>query len=95
VLVLSAGLLWWRFYSHRVRTRNEQRRALEAELSESLGNVKTLERKLLALESLVDSQHDGEYVRPIRVWMDGAFDMVHYGHMNAFRKVYIHPSVWK
>eukprot|EP01043_Picozoa_sp_COSAG02_P017706 COSAG02_NODE_808_length_16924_cov_117.299733_16_plen_102_part_00 len=22
----------------------------------------------------------------IRVWMDGAFDMLHYGHMNAFRQ---------
>ena len=21
-----------------------------------------------------------------RVWMDGAFDMMHYGHMNAFRQ---------
>jgi len=23
---------------------------------------------------------------PIRIWMDGAFDMMHYGHMNAFRQ---------
>lgn len=22
----------------------------------------------------------------IRIWMDGAFDMMHYGHMNAFRQ---------
>jgi hypothetical protein len=25
------------------------------------------------------------HYREIRVWMDGAFDMMHYGHMNAFR----------
>ncbi len=25
--------------------------------------------------------------RPIVVWMDGAFDMMHFGHMNAFRQV--------
>lgn len=24
--------------------------------------------------------------REIRIWMDGAFDMMHYGHMNAFRQ---------
>jgi cytidyltransferase-like protein len=22
----------------------------------------------------------------VRIWMDGAFDMLHYGHMNAFRQ---------
>jgi glycerol-3-phosphate cytidylyltransferase-like family protein len=22
----------------------------------------------------------------VRIFMDGAFDMMHYGHMNAFRK---------
>lgn len=22
----------------------------------------------------------------IRIWMDGAFDMMHFGHMNAFRQ---------
>ncbi|RYY75246.1 hypothetical protein EON63_19350 [archaeon] len=22
----------------------------------------------------------------MRIWMDGAFDMMHYGHMNAFRQ---------
>ena len=24
--------------------------------------------------------------KPIRIWMDGAFDMMHYGHVNAFRQ---------
>ena len=24
--------------------------------------------------------------KEIRIWMDGAFDMMHYGHMNAFRQ---------
>ena len=23
--------------------------------------------------------------RPIRLWMDGVFDVMHYGHVNAFR----------
>lgn len=24
--------------------------------------------------------------KPVRIWMDGCFDMMHYGHMNAFRQ---------
>jgi ethanolamine-phosphate cytidylyltransferase len=24
--------------------------------------------------------------KPLRIWMDGAFDMMHYGHVNAFRQ---------
>lgn len=24
--------------------------------------------------------------KEVRIWMDGAFDMMHYGHMNAFRQ---------
>ena len=23
--------------------------------------------------------------KDVRIWMDGAFDMMHFGHMNAFR----------
>eukprot|EP01084_Bolivina_argentea_P286263 491046_1 len=42
------------------------------------------------LESLTDDEgarkRKGEKYTEIRVWMDGAFDMMHYGHMNAFRK---------
>lgn len=30
------------------------------------------------------SRNDGSN-RKIRIFMDGAFDMMHYGHMNAFR----------
>ena len=24
-------------------------------------------------------------IKDVRIWMDGAFDMMHFGHMNAFR----------
>ncbi|CAM9345274.1 unnamed protein product, partial [Ascophyllum nodosum] len=30
-----------------------------------------------------DTHDDG---REVRIWMDGAFDMMHFGHMNAFRQ---------
>ena len=47
--------------------------------------VKDLEEKLLSLEAL-DLKENHTEGREIRVWMDGAFDMMHYGHMNAFRQ---------
>lgn len=54
--------------------------------------MKELEAKLLALENLdqqgqanqsVTSDHGG---KGVRIWMDGVYDMMHYGHMNAFRQ---------
>lgn len=56
--------------------------------------VRDLEEKLLSLEALdLEESLKGEGSggngasgrKEIRVWMDGAFDMMHYGHMNAFR----------
>jgi ethanolamine-phosphate cytidylyltransferase len=44
--------------------------------------VTELEEKLAKLEHPSQSDHSGE----IRIWMDGAFDVMHYGHMNAFRQ---------
>lgn len=41
-----------------------------------------MEDKLITLEH-TDIQEAG---KEIRIWMDGAFDMMHYGHMNAFRQ---------
>lgn len=46
--------------------------------------MKDLEEKLFSLEALdIKENHSG---REIRIWMDGAFDMMHFGHMNAFRQ---------
>ena len=27
--------------------------------------------------------------KPVRVWVDGCFDMMHFGHANAMRQVYV------
>ena len=40
-------------------------------------------------EALIEAEVMGEDAvsgREVRIWMDGAFDMMHYGHMNAFRQ---------
>lgn len=50
--------------------------------------VHDLEEKLFSLEQ-IDLDHEAASGKPkkeIRVWMDGAFDMMHYGHVNAFRQ---------
>lgn len=51
--------------------------------------VQDLEDRLVSLEQF-DLQQQGNNPssekKEIRVWMDGVFDMMHYGHVNAFRQ---------
>lgn len=46
--------------------------------------MRDLEDQLMHLER--ESTLAGDEKREIRLWVDGAFDMMHYGHMNAFRQ---------
>ena len=66
----------------RARRRHAQQHeaALRAELVRAEANVQAL-RERLACAPLVRPPS-----REVRIWMDGAFDMMHYGHANAFRK---------
>ncbi|KAJ1390641.1 hypothetical protein B484DRAFT_408949 [Ochromonadaceae sp. CCMP2298] len=59
---------------------------VERKLAQALQTVKDLEQKLLSLEQ-EDLMGRKAGQREIRIWMDGAFDMMHYGHMNAFRQM--------
>jgi ethanolamine-phosphate cytidylyltransferase len=43
--------------------------------------VRDLEEQLMAAE-----QDEACKGKEIRIWMDGAFDMMHFGHFNAFRQ---------
>lgn len=61
----------------------QRRKKLQHELDEATRKVQSLESKLAELE---DEDDDDKPKREIRIWMDGAFDMMHYGHMNAFRQ---------
>lgn len=70
---------WWLGRSHQMK-----RRELEKKLKQAQAVVHDLEEKLESLEAFdLDERKEGQ--KEIRVWMDGAFDMMHYGHMNAFR----------
>ncbi|KAG5184915.1 CTP-phosphoethanolamine cytidylyltransferase [Tribonema minus] len=68
------------FFGNRHQRR---RKRLQAELRAAQERVQLLEEKLVEAEVLGDDATSG---RQVRIWMDGAFDMMHYGHMNAFRQ---------
>lgn len=54
-------------------------------MDEAQKTVAELEEKLMVLEAQ-DAEDKKNSGKEIRIWMDGAFDMMHYGHMNAFRQ---------
>lgn len=60
-----------------------RRNHLHCQLQEAQLQVARLEEKLLEAEQ---EEKTGTNEREVRIWMDGAFDMMHYGHMNAFRQ---------
>ena len=62
-----------------------RRKILEQQLVVALKTVSDMEEKLLSLEAndVGSLKRTG---KEIRIWMDGAFDMMHFGHMNAFRQ---------
>ena len=69
---------------------HERRRArLAKDLKQAQRAVHELEIKLDELNrEKLNKRRDSSARnsgKQIRVWMDGAFDMLHYGHMNAFR----------
>lgn len=77
VVALLTLFSYWLFFgeSHR-----QKRKQLNEKLEHALKQVHDLEYQLLSLDG--EKSKDKE----IRIWMDGAFDMMHYGHMNAFRQ---------
>lgn len=70
--------LYWSFFGNR---HSQRRKRLQLELHEAQQACRDLEDKLAAAEAddLIKSGKE------IRVYMDGAWDMMHYGHMNALR----------
>jgi ethanolamine-phosphate cytidylyltransferase len=58
--------------------RYQRRRRMARDLERAQAQLTYLQEKLAA----VSQKHSNKQVR---IFMDGAFDMMHYGHMNAFR----------
>ena len=65
---------------------NRRRKVVEQQLEVALKTVSDLEDKLMSLEASDIGRERRPGEKEIRIWMDGAFDMMHFGHMNAFRQ---------
>ncbi len=68
----------------------KRRHLLTNDLTKAAERVHELEEQLLKLAQ-EDAANGGDgssnaSKKEIRIFMDGAFDMMHYGHMNAFRQ---------
>ncbi|EQC30624.1 ethanolamine-phosphate cytidylyltransferase [Saprolegnia diclina VS20] len=79
---IATLLLYFFLFGKRHRRR---RNMLQQELEEATRKVQELEEKLADMDDEEDGNRSGKK-KEIRIWMDGAFDMMHYGHMNAFRQ---------
>lgn len=63
---------------------------------QALEAVKDLEVKLFSLEQQdLDEKNGSKEGKPIRIWMDGAFDMMHYGTLllSSLYHMYVHSHV--
>ena len=83
-MTLTFVLVFTLYSMYNIYNRSK-RKAVEDQLKRALQTVMDLEEKLMSLEA-----NDRDTIRQtgkeIRIWMDGAFDMMHFGHMNAFRQ---------
>jgi ethanolamine-phosphate cytidylyltransferase len=70
-----------------VAYRLQRRQRLKRELRQARAELDYLRDKLSQLGGDGSSNGNGKHSKPreIRIFMDGAFDLMHYGHMNAFR----------
>ncbi|TDH69600.1 hypothetical protein CCR75_002570 [Bremia lactucae] len=60
-----------------------RRKVLQNELDKAYRKVQELQDNMALMEV---EEREAPPKEQIRIWMDGAFDMMHYGHMNAFRQ---------
>lgn len=86
VISIIAGVvtlvLYFVFFGKRHRAR---RAKLLNDLQQAKKQVNKLQEALENLEEDIDNDKEDDE-KEVRIWMDGAFDMMHYGHMNAFRQ---------
>ncbi|CAI5738487.1 unnamed protein product [Peronospora destructor] len=61
----------------------QKRRVLQLDLDKAYKKVQELQERMAQMEV---EERKAPPKEQIRIWMDGAFDMMHYGHMNAFRQ---------
>jgi hypothetical protein len=61
------------------KSHDRKRKTLAEDLRVAQAQVNYLEEKLMLVLSEQDRQNNPSKTRPIRIFMDGAFDLMHYG----------------
>jgi len=64
----------------------KSRQPVSAQLSEARAKVEKLQQKLALEEEKAKVANRVAGKKKVVIWVDGAFDMMHFGHMNAFRQ---------
>lgn len=89
VAVLSGCSTLGLYYVLRGRRSRKTKHDLRVKLARAQTEMEELEIALADLnenEAKAEARSGTKKKKQIRIWMDGAFDMSHYGHMNAFRQ---------
>jgi len=82
IATLSTLLVYYICFGKRNR---RNRKKLTVDLRAAQAEVQRLE-ELLVKAQTEEIERGLEPGKEVRIFMDGAFDMMHYGHMNAFRQ---------
>lgn len=80
VVLCVGGLVLAVLLAHRRRSRKK----LENDLTAANAQVRELQARLALAQAAGPERPIAK--KQLRIWMDGAFDMMHYGHVNAFRQ---------
>jgi len=84
LLVGAAGAVTLFSYWYFVGSHNRNfRKTLISQLNDAKLDVSELEDQLSTLEAEITAS---KAKKEVRIFVDGAFDLFHFGHMNAFRQ---------
>jgi len=79
-VVMWSFIFYWLLFG---KTHHDQRRELRSRLLDAKCEVERLTRQLE--DETKSEEKKKKKNKPVRIFMEGAFDLMHYGHMNAFR----------
>lgn len=82
VILLLSALVFAGGYLY--ANNSTRRKSLARELEDARAKLHYLQEKLMREEE-VPTNKEKKKRKEIRIFIDGAFDMLHFGHMNAFR----------
>ena len=82
VVFTWSGIFYWLLFG---KTHLDHRMELQDRLDQAKQEVQDLNRQLEEEAISAISIRKKLSTKPVRIFMEGAFDLMHYGHMNAFR----------